>query len=140
MSGTRTADDVQRLIDALQTEGEGNWLFRLCRERFNALPLVGNDVYLWVLRPDGVVLCVDHEAFSVPAEEETDPVKRFAAIVHGARNHPELCPLLPEQPPDARLCRSCAGTGLQRDQERVRSCYGCGGLGWIGPPPWAGTW
>lgn len=140
MSETGAAVALQRLIDALQTEGEGNWLIRLCRERHNALPLVGNDIYLWALRPDGVVLCIDHEAFSVPAEEETDPVKRFAAIVQGGRNHPELRPLIPEQPPDARLCRSCAGTGLHPEADgRVRSCYGCGGLGWIGPPLWEQT-
>jgi hypothetical protein len=136
MNGTSAAH-IQRLIDALQTEGEGNWLLRLCQQR-SALPLVGNSVYLWALRPDGVVLCLDHEAFGVPAEEETDPIKRFAAIVYGAREHPELRALIPEQPPDARLCRSCAGTGLRREDDgRVRSCYGCDGLGWNGPPPWA---
>lgn len=138
MSGTSAAEQIQRLIDALQTEGEGNWLMRLCRERLNALPLAGNSVYLWAIRPDGVVLCLDHEAFSLPVEEETDPVKRFAAIVHGAREHPELCALIPEQPEGARLCRSCAGTGLRREDDgSMGSCYGCSGLGWNGPPPWA---
>jgi hypothetical protein len=138
MSDPGAAARIQRLIDSLPIEGEPHWLWRVCREEHNVFPLAGNDVYLWAIRPDGVVLCLDHEAFGVPVEEETDPVKRFAAIVYGARLHPELRELIPEQPEGARLCRSCAGTGLQGgEDEPVRSCYGCGGLGWTGPPPWA---
>lgn len=138
MSDTGVADRIQRLIDSLPTEGEPHWLWRVCRDEHNAYPLAGNEVYLWAIRPDGVVLCLDHEAFGVPVEVETDPVKRFAAIVFGARQHPELRELIPEQPRDARLCRSCAGTGLQgAEEERVHTCYGCNGLGWTGPPPWA---
>lgn len=80
-------------IDELETEGLGNWVKRLCKEH-DALPLHGTQFLLWALRTDGQVLVIDHESVSQSAEPETDDALAYAALVEGARHHPELAELL----------------------------------------------
>lgn len=89
---------LRRWIDELPTEGLENWLRRLCKDN-DALPLGGTEIYMWMLRTDGQVLCVDHEGFRQPAEPEEDAVVAYDMIELGARTHPELSELLP---PDRR--------------------------------------
>ena len=130
---------IQRQVHDLADDAHHNWLMRVCMER-NAYPLHGNQVYLWAIRPDGVVLWIDHEAFALPTEPEADLSALYAALVQGARRHPELRELIPPRPADARPCEVCGGTGgpvtLATPTPVVEDiCYGCDGLGWLIPAP-----
>lgn len=118
---------IQHHIDQLQPKGLGDGPIATCKERLNALPLHGNSVYLWAIRPDGTLLCLDHEAFNHTTEPETDPLVTYAVLLHGAAITPELHALIPPRPEGARPCSSCQGTG----QEGKAFCLGCRGLGWI---------
>jgi hypothetical protein len=124
---------IQGWIAELEAESFGAWPIRVCRDELNALPILSNIVYLWALRPDGTVLCMDHEAAFHPTESETDSLTIYAALVNGARRHPELAELIPPPPAGARPCSSCGGTGLQAQEgsDYDTSCYGCSGLGWV---------
>jgi hypothetical protein len=126
---------IQNWISELKAESLGAWPVRVCRDELNALPVLSNLIYIWALRPDGTVLCLDHESFSHHTEPETDPLILYAAFVCGAKEYPELQELVPPPPAGTRLCGSCGGTGLQT-QEGIAmiSCYGCRGLGWIISP------
>lgn len=123
---------IQCRIDELRADGLGDWPLRRCKE-LNALPLVGNSVFIWGLRPDGTVVCVDHEALGLPWEVETDQVVIYAVQLEGARIYPELQVLVPVQPQEVRRCGACGGTGAQ-DPEGHVSCLGCSGLGWYRAP------
>jgi hypothetical protein len=118
---------IQGLIDAWQPQG---WVQRACKVDYNALPLHSNLISIWCLQPDGTVFSWDHESFSRHEEPETDPLVRFAVLLRGAREYPDLQELVPEPPPHARECDSCGGTGEAADCD-VHWCYGCNGLGWI---------
>jgi len=117
---------IQRWIDDLDP-GPGGWPSRLLKERHNAFPLHGNRIYLWGIRPDGTVVCLDHEAASRWTEPETDPFLLFAVLTQGAKRHPDLRELVPPRPPRARPCSGCDGTGWEETQG---SCMGCNGMGW----------
>ena len=69
-----------------------------CKKK-NALPIHANNIYIWAIRPDGTVLCIDHEAFGLPCEPETDQELIREALVHGAIEFPELTELAQSQPP-----------------------------------------
>jgi len=127
---------IQQRIDALDTNGIGRWTLRVCKEELNALPLHGNQVYLWAVRPDGEVLCVDHEAFAHPAEPERDALTLHAVLWQGARKYPELRALLPPPPDGARECEACGGTGRgDGHTPPTPGCLRCDGLGWYAPLP-----
>jgi hypothetical protein len=129
---------IQRHIDEMQTEGLQNWLWRVCKE-LNALPIHGTILYLWALRPDGLVLCIDHEAFNHPTEPETDPRRLYAALHRGARIYPELRELVGPAPAETRPCPACGGSGSTEAApgEAARGvCDRCDGLGWFYPGPW----
>jgi hypothetical protein len=117
-------DRVRALLDAWQP---ADWVGRACKER-GGLPLGGNQIYIWALRPDGEILCIDHESFSHATEPETDPLTRFAMMVQGARRHPELSDAIPRPPVNARPCAPCSGTGARPGQES--GCMSCGARGW----------
>jgi HEAT repeat protein len=125
------AAQITRQIDALRPTALGDWTLRVCKEELHALPVLGNQIYLWALRPDGTVLCMDHEAFTHPSELETDPLTCFAVAVAAARSTPELSALIPACPQRARPCRTCSASGVesQPDGSSV-SCLTCGGRGW----------
>ncbi|MEO6063294.1 MAG: HEAT repeat domain-containing protein, partial [Thermoflexales bacterium] len=113
---------IQARIKALNPSAIDEWPLRVFKEDLNALPLHGNAVFLWALRPDGVVLRMDHEAFGHPTEPEADPLARFAVVAQGAHQYPELAEDIPSPPPTARPCVTCLATG--------ESCGVCAGLGW----------
>jgi hypothetical protein len=119
---------IQNRIAELNPKGLGDGPIETCKERLNALPLHANLVYLWAIRPDGILLCLDHGAFNYPTEPETDPLIIYAALLHGAAIYPELHTLIPPRPPLARLCGECLGTGMQ---DTATFCLGCRGLGWV---------
>ena len=127
---------IQSSIDAMRVDDPGHWPSRVCKERLNALPLAGNSIYLWALRPDGSLVCFDHEAFGWHSEVEADPVVIYAVMLQGAQKYPELCSLIPEIPSDARRCDSCDGTGIVERDGRTVSCLGCNGLGWYKEGVW----
>ena len=116
---------IQWWIDALGVSDARRWPVRVCKETMNALPLDGNQIYLWALRPDGVVLCLDHESASHSFEPETDPLKLYEVLRKGARTYPELRALVPAPPPGVRECEVCGGSGQDRAE-----CPRCNGLGW----------
>jgi hypothetical protein len=118
---------VQQRIDALDTADSRAWPARVCKE-MNALPLHGNQVYLWALRPDGVVLCLDHESASHRVDAESDPLTRFAVLVRGAARYPELRQIVPPPPSGAVRCEACGGTGS--GEAPMPDCLKCNGLGW----------
>ena len=129
------AQRIERHINDLP-EGWEAWPVSMCKKELNALPLHGDQIYLWALRPDGVVLCLDHESASLPVEEESDPLKLYAVLVRGAREYPDLLELVPPRPEDVQPCHSCLATGVTGEGEAMRVCLGCGGLGWhMIPPP-----
>jgi len=100
---------------------------RVCKEELNALPLHGNIIYLWAIRPDGTVLCMDHEKFNHPTEPETDPLILYAVLVNGARTYPGLQALVPPRPAGAQPCDLCQG------QNTTAHCFKCRSLGWFIP-------
>jgi hypothetical protein len=121
---------IQRCIDELRVDSAGDWPLRICKEQLNALPLAGNSIYIWALRPDGSVVCLDHEAFALPWEVETNPVVIYAVLLQGVDRYPELQALVPPQPLAACRCGACAGTGAQDREGHSVSCLSCNGLGW----------
>jgi hypothetical protein len=126
---------IQHLIDELKPSTFGDWPLRVCRDDLHALPLHGNRIFLWALRPDGEVLCMDHEAWGHPTEPETDPLILYAVLLHAARRHPELQELVPPRPATAKQCDRCGGVGSHERQDggtgSSESCMGCSGLGWF---------
>jgi hypothetical protein len=122
---------IQSLIDEIAPPPSGLGLQRLCRE-WNVLPLHSNSIYLWALRPDGVVFCIDHESFRQDGEPETDPHALYSAFVHGAQRHPELRELIPDPPTDIVKCRRCDGRGWTREpgEPFSTSCLSCAATGW----------
>lgn len=123
---------IQQLIDEMQpTTAPGDWLRRRCKLELNALPLSGNLNFLWLLRPDGGVWCLDHESFGGRVEPETDALLRFAALSRGARQFPVLLPLVPERPANVRNCPVCHTLGVVSDNCGFTDCCSCcTGIGW----------
>jgi hypothetical protein len=99
----------------------------VCKEELNALPIHGNVIYLWAIRPDGTVLCMDHESLNHPTEPETDPLTLYAVLFHGARIYAELQSLVPSPPVGAQPCDLCQGK-ITNDH-----CFKCSSLGWFIP-------
>jgi hypothetical protein len=85
---------LRRWVDELPTEGAGNMINRLCREN-DAIPLDCTEIYLWVLRTDGQVLCIDHESSAQRAEPEENAEFAYGKLEVGAGARPELLELLP---------------------------------------------
>ena len=99
---------IQERIDALDPPDElGYWPTRVCKYELNALPLHGNLIYIWGLRPDGVLLRMDHESLNHPTEEETDLFLEYAVLATSSKTNPELRDLVPAQPEGARPCARC---------------------------------
>ncbi|HEY9405727.1 MAG TPA: hypothetical protein VIQ24_23965 [Pyrinomonadaceae bacterium] len=82
---------IRRWIEELPAEGMIN---RLCKEN-DAVRLDCTEIYLWVLRTDGQVLCIDHESFAQRPEPEDDAEVAYGKIEVAAKTHPELLELLP---------------------------------------------
>ncbi len=88
---------LRRWVEELPTEGwPGNYVNRLCKEN-DAILLDGTEIYLWALRTDGQVLCIDHESFAQRAEPEEDAEVAYGKLAVGAKEHPELWELLPPE-------------------------------------------
>jgi hypothetical protein len=122
------AERIQRHLTDLP-EGFGAWPVRLSKKKLNALPLHGDEIYLWALRPDGVVVCLDHESASLPVWEESDPLTLFAVLVQGAKKYPELQELV-RRPEGVQQCDPCSGTGVISEATTASGCMRCRGLGW----------
>jgi hypothetical protein len=123
------AQRIQRHLTDLPNQF-GAWPVRLSKKKLNALPLHGDQIYLWALRPDGVVLCLDHESASLTVREESDPLTLYAVLVQGAQKYPELQELVPPRPLGVRQCEPCSGTGVIVGAETTTGCMRCRGLGW----------
>jgi hypothetical protein len=123
---------IQRLIDAIQPESSDVYR-RTCKEELNALPLHWRSLYLWAIRPDGVVLCVDYEPYRRPVEPEVDPTKVCTALYHGMKAYPELQELFENVRPEGfQLCDKCGGRGLkERSDGRDDYCWECDARGWL---------
>ncbi|MFL6229772.1 MAG: hypothetical protein ACJ741_13455 [Pyrinomonadaceae bacterium] len=87
---------LRRWVDELTVDEQGNMINRLCKEN-DAIPLDCTEIYLWALRTDGQVLCIDHESFAQRAEPEENAEVAYDRIEVGARTHPELSELLPPE-------------------------------------------
>jgi hypothetical protein len=124
---------VQKRIDELAPDPITAWHLVACKESFNALPLFGNMLYTWAMRPDGSVLRFDRDAVGNRIEEETNPIALFSVIAFGASHYPELVPLIPQPPKSIRLCPDCMGKGWIDDADPTH-CSNCDGVGWTGEP------
>jgi hypothetical protein len=104
--------------------------------RTGLLPLLLYGDSCFALCPDGEIVILDcrppHRF--VRLEDER---KRNITVAVGVERYPELRPLLPARPPDARACPYCRGSGeidapgiRPEIAAKVLRCY-CGGLGWI---------
>ncbi len=117
---------IQRLIDEL--EPERNSLREHCKTELNALLVHATQIYLWAICPDSTVLWGDHEAFARPSEPETEPLKIFAAWVHGAEKHREMAEGISQPPKSTEPCLNCRARGYS---EQGDHCFTCSGLGWF---------
>jgi len=127
---------LQRRIDALDPQAPGDWPTRVCKQELNALPLrAGSALYLWAIRPDGVVLRLDLDALRDASQPETDPLLRFAVVLHGARRYPELQDFIPPPPRNVRPCDACTGTGSTEEAGATVECGRCDGFGWYVAAP-----
>jgi hypothetical protein len=123
---------IQGEIDALQPKTFGDWPIRVCKEELNALPILSSLLFIWALRPDGTLLCMDHEAFGHPTEPESDPLIIFVALINGAHSHPQLQELIPLPPKGTEVCLACNATRFSSDEQASSPyCATCGGLGWL---------
>jgi len=91
----------------------------------------------WGIRPDGEIIALLWDA---PEDwhVEREAWKRNFAIYQGSKKYPELAPLVPSRPLNARTCPGCKGTGrcdFRRGYEHLSETIvcGCGGLGWFPP-------
>jgi hypothetical protein len=126
---------IRQWVDELPVEGMQNWVGRICRQH-DSIPLHSTQIYLWTLRTDGQVLCIDHESFARRAEPETDPVLAYAALAQGARDYPELSELLAHNPAVLHKCEVCGGTGWTQAKLPAKGtdhCFSCQGMGWHAP-------
>jgi len=87
---------LRKWVDELPPVGSGSMIERLCKEN-DAIPLHCNVVYLYALRTDGQVLCIDHESFAQRAEPEENADVAYGKIAIGAETHPELLELIPPE-------------------------------------------
>ncbi len=116
--------------EALAARIAGDWtseLEQLAAREHGALPLHATAIYLWMLRPDGEILVMDHEAFRRPVDREDDPLVRFAVMVQRARREPFLADRIPSPPAETRPCWACRTDGVGPDG---LGCLACRGLGW----------
>jgi hypothetical protein len=123
---------IRRWVDELPVEGGQHWVGRLCKVH-DSIPLHCTQIYLWTLRTDGQVLCIDHESFARRAEPETNPVTAYAALAQGARAYPDLSELLTHNPAGVRQCEVCGGAGWTQAQPPAKgtvNCNRCESMGW----------
>lgn len=100
--------------------------------QFQLLPVLIDWTGFWGLRPDGGIFMVSTEAAGEARLEEDERVRRVA-IVCGTKRYPELKPLVPVRPPDARDCPHCEGRGridVPGVAPEMIVCF-CGGSGWL---------
>ena len=81
------------------------------------------------ITPDAVVYFSPNDA---PTRRERRPRWLIVAVKAACKEFPELKPLLPTQPEEARQCEMCKGKGkVLWPWKRVGPfCDGCWGLGW----------
>lgn|GEM_PF-1494836 len=126
---------IGRWVDELPAKGRPDWLVRLCQEN-SSIPLKCTQFYLWILRADGQVLCIDHDSGPRTAEPETDPRFAYAVLARGARDYPELGELLPPDLAGLRQCERCGGEGWTLSPPPAQGtdyCHQCDGMGWYVP-------
>jgi hypothetical protein len=124
------ADAIKRLAAGWLNEPDQHGLHSVVRER-GALPVYLGIGGALLLTPDGDILGVAWDSREGPKREE-NPSLRLTAVVAGAEKYPELRPLVPVRPPDAKLCTSCGGQGFVLFSEKSIRCGECFGLGWPG--------
>lgn len=107
---------------------------RVLATRFEALPLCIDWEKCWALRPNGRVVVFAHDSEKPELREEDDPRLINVALFQGSITYPEIKPLVPSRPADAKDCPYCLAKGIEPDNLELQNivCY-CGGLGWVPP-------
>jgi hypothetical protein len=100
--------------------------------RLGALPLWLDMGGGMAIRPDGVILSFAWDG-DEEARVEGDRRRMTFALYRGSLAYPELAPLVPARPEDARTCIYCLGAGEVRlpDGTLLEVTCACGGLGWV---------
>ncbi|HEX8180909.1 MAG TPA: hypothetical protein VF525_15290 [Pyrinomonadaceae bacterium] len=122
---------IRHWLEELPAQGRPGWLVSLCKEH-DAIPLHSTQFDLWVLRPDGYVLRIEHDSVARWAEPETDPVTAYAVVAQSTRTYPELGALLSTAPEGFRQCELCGGVGWQEAAPPAlgtKACARCAGFG-----------
>ena len=100
--------------------------------KFDALPLTLDMGGCLAIRADGEIISFQWDE-PHDARVEQNAHWRNVALYQGSLKYPELSPLVPPRPTDARPCEHCAGVAAIRAQGiKNIVCY-CGGLGWLPP-------
>jgi len=100
--------------------------------KFGALPLTLDMGGCLAIRADGEIISfLWDEPHDVKIER--DPRRRNIALYQGSLKYPELAPLVPSRPTDAKPCGNCAGIAAIRAQGIDNVVCACGGLGWLPP-------
>ena len=106
---------------------------RVLAAQLSVLPVRLDMGGVMALRLDGEVVCFTWEEPD-RLELESDVRIRNLVFFQAARKFPELKPLVPSRPADARECETCRGTGtvtgLTDELATAVVCF-CGGLGWL---------
>ncbi|MGH7437917.1 MAG: hypothetical protein ACRENE_19735 [Polyangiaceae bacterium] len=120
----------QRLAEYLTDSAPDPLDIRSVVAKFGALPLTSDMGGCLAIRPDGKIVSFQWDE-PHDAKVEQDARWRNVALYQGSLKCPELAPLVPPRPTDARPCEHCAGVAAIRAQGiKGIVCY-CGGLRWL---------
>lgn len=109
------------------------WLAPYVAEH-NGLPLFLGWTATLALRPTGELIQWSTEDEWPGAREFDEATWVQLALVEGAKLYPELEPLVPERPADARACEHCEGSGRPKGLPEAgfeNVICRCAGLGWV---------
>ncbi|MEW6125968.1 MAG: hypothetical protein AB1757_02795 [Acidobacteriota bacterium] len=127
-----TEQIVTRLEEYLKDPDHDALNLRQLAGQFKALPLCIDWEKCWALKPTGEVVVFSHEGDSPQLAEERDVRMINVALFQGSLTYPEIKPLVPARPSDARDCPFCTEKGIEPQslENQQMICY-CGGLGWV---------
>ena len=105
---------------------------RTIAQELKVLPLMLDWGGCYAIQANGEIISFLWDSYQ-DIRPETDSRIRNVVLFQGSKKYPEL---IPQQPPDAKICWHCGGTGIEplsaKHGIKNINCY-CGGLGWLPP-------